>query len=92
MIEPRETSPARIEPWGPGNLPLLQQTLGDPEMTKHLGGPETAKKLADRQARYEQPGSRQYRIVDQATGEGIGWVGYWERRGAGKKSTRSDGP
>jgi RimJ/RimL family protein N-acetyltransferase len=79
VIEPRETSPARIEPWGPGNLPLLQQTLGDPEMTKHLGGPETPQKLAERQARYEQPGSRQYRIVDQATGEGIGYVGYWDR-------------
>jgi RimJ/RimL family protein N-acetyltransferase len=77
--------PARIEPWGSGNLALLQQTLGEPEMTKHLGGPETPEKLAERQARYEQPGSRQYRIVEPATGEGIGWVGYWERAWRGQQ-------
>jgi RimJ/RimL family protein N-acetyltransferase len=26
----------------------------------------------------EKADSRQYRIVDGASGEGIGWVGYWE--------------
>jgi RimJ/RimL family protein N-acetyltransferase len=68
---------ADIEPWGPGNLPLLE-LLNDPEMTKHVGGPETPEQLADRQARYEPEDSRQYRIVVE-TGEGAGWVGYWER-------------
>ena len=69
----------RIEPWGTGDLGLLEQCLGDPAMMTHLGGPETAEKIAERQSRYEQPGSRQYRIVDAATGEGAGYVGYWER-------------
>jgi RimJ/RimL family protein N-acetyltransferase len=68
-----------IEPWGEGDLPLLQKCLGDPAMMKHLGGPESREKIAERQARYEQPGSGQFKIVDEATGEGIGWVGYWER-------------
>jgi hypothetical protein len=32
----------RIEPWGTGDLPLLEKILGDPEMTRHLGRPERA--------------------------------------------------
>ena len=72
-------TPARIEPWGEGNLELLQKCLGDPAMMEHLGGPESAEKIAERQARYEQPDSKQFRIVDDASGEGAGWVGYWER-------------
>jgi RimJ/RimL family protein N-acetyltransferase len=67
----------RVEPWEPGNLELLHGLLGDPAMMAHLGGPETREKIASRQADYERPGSRQYRIV--LDGEGVGWVGYWER-------------
>jgi RimJ/RimL family protein N-acetyltransferase len=69
----------RIEPWSRADLPLLQQLLGDPAMMGHLGGPESPEQLAARQARYEQPDSLQFKIVDEPTGEGIGWVGYWER-------------
>jgi len=69
----------RIEPWGPDDRPLLEQTLSDPEMTRHLGGPERPEKIAKRQARYERPGSGQFKIVLEPTGEGVGWVGYWER-------------
>jgi RimJ/RimL family protein N-acetyltransferase len=54
-------------------------------MTQHLGGPERPAKLAERQARYEQPGSMQFKIVDDATGEGAGWVGYWEREWHGER-------
>jgi RimJ/RimL family protein N-acetyltransferase len=68
---------ARIEPWGAGDLPLLEK-LNDAEMTKHVGGPESPEKLAERQSKYEKADSRQYRIVDEASGEGVGWVGYWE--------------
>ena len=48
-------------------------------MMAHLGGPEPAAKIADRNRRYAEPRSRQYRIVLRATGEAVGWVGYWER-------------
>jgi RimJ/RimL family protein N-acetyltransferase len=65
----------RIEPWGEGDLPLLVK-LNDPEMTKHVGGPESPEKLADRQSRYEAD-SRQCKVVVQT--EGVGWVGYWMR-------------
>ena len=67
----------RIEPWGEGDLALLQQALLDPAMTAYVGGPETPEKVAERQTRYEQPGSRQYKVM--VDGEGAGWVGYWER-------------
>ena len=69
----------RLEPWGETDLPLLQKLLGDPVMMEHLGGPETEEKIAERQARYERPGSRQFKIVETATGDGVGYVGYWER-------------
>lgn len=73
----------RLEPWGKDDLPLLRRIMGDPAMTEHLGGPETEEKLAERQARYEregEPGSgRMFRIVDEATGEAAGSVGYWEK-------------
>ncbi len=67
----------RLEPWGTGDLALLQQCVGDPAMMEHVGGPESAEKIAERQSRYEHPDSKQYKIV--AAGEGVGWVGYWER-------------
>jgi RimJ/RimL family protein N-acetyltransferase len=69
----------RIEPWGEADLPLLEKLLGDPEMTRHVGGPESPEKIAERQARYESAGSGQFRIVDEASGELVGWVGYWGR-------------
>jgi len=67
----------RIEPWGPGDLGLLEQLVGDPAMMEHLGGPESAEKIAERQGRYEQPGSGMFKIV--CDGESCGSVGFWER-------------
>ena len=66
-----------LQPWSTGDLSLLQE-LNAPEMKQHIGGPETADQLIDRQAQFEAPGSRQFRIV-VAGSEPAGWVGYWER-------------
>jgi RimJ/RimL family protein N-acetyltransferase len=74
-----------IEEWGPGNLRLLERLLGDPKMMEHLGGPESAERIAKRQSDYEQPGSLQFRIVDPETGDGAGWVGLWERDWRGER-------
>jgi RimJ/RimL family protein N-acetyltransferase len=67
----------RIEPWGEGGLSLLEQ-LNTPEMTRHVGGPETSDELAARQAKFERRDSRQYSLVAEPEGEAAGWVGYWE--------------
>jgi RimJ/RimL family protein N-acetyltransferase len=75
--------PVRIETWGADDLLLLKKTLGDPEMTKHLGGPESDEKLAERQRRFERLAEsgkgRMFKILDEATGEAVGSVGYWQR-------------
>jgi RimJ/RimL family protein N-acetyltransferase len=68
-----------IEPWGTDDFPLLEQTVGDPRMMEHLGGPESPAKMAERQARFEQPGSGMFKVVDDASGNAVGSVGFWER-------------
>ena len=59
-----------LEPWGSGDLPLLERLMGDPRMTEHLGGPESPEQLGDRQGRYERlaGGDRMFKIVDVASG------------------------
>jgi RimJ/RimL family protein N-acetyltransferase len=71
-----------LEPWGSGDLPLLERLMGDPRMTEHLGGPEKPDKLRERQNRYERLGDsdRMFKIVDVASGVGVGSVGYWTKR------------
>jgi RimJ/RimL family protein N-acetyltransferase len=76
----------RLESWGEHDLPLLEKLLGDPEMMAHLGGPESSEKIAERQVRYvadehvaDSSKSRMFKIVDVSSGEGVGWVGYWQR-------------
>jgi RimJ/RimL family protein N-acetyltransferase len=60
----------------------LKKTLGDPEMTKYLGSPESDEQLLKRQTRYErfaeEGQGRMLKMVLEATGEGVGKVGYWD--------------
>jgi hypothetical protein len=62
----------RLEPWGAGDRELLDALLGEPAMTDHLGGPESAEKLADRQRRCGQDPRQSKILVD---GHPAGWVG-----------------
>jgi RimJ/RimL family protein N-acetyltransferase len=73
----RALSDVRLEPWGEGDLALLRRLVGDPAMMVHLGGAESEAKIADRQTRYAQAGSNQFKVV--ADSEDAGWVGYWDR-------------
>jgi RimJ/RimL family protein N-acetyltransferase len=57
--------------------------LRDPAMMEHLGGPETEEKIAQRDVNYARSRD-QFKIVDAETGEGVGWVGYWEREWDGE--------
>jgi RimJ/RimL family protein N-acetyltransferase len=78
-----EGAGVRLEPWAQDDLPLVRRVMGDPAMTEHLGGPETEEKLLERQARYERLGEagsgRMFKILDEATDEPAGSVGYWEK-------------
>jgi len=55
--------------------------MGDPRMTKHLGGSESPDKLRERQGRYGrlEGGDHMFKIVDVATGAGVGSVGFWRK-------------
>jgi RimJ/RimL family protein N-acetyltransferase len=73
-----------LHPWSDSDLPILQMTLGNPQMMEHLGGIETPEQIAKRHARFlrhEPPGDMfTIRIEDQAAP--VGSIGFWERLGA----------
>ncbi|WP_203581035.1 GNAT family N-acetyltransferase [Microbacterium hibisci] len=68
-----------LAPWGPDDLPLLERG-NTPEMTAHLGGPETAAQLEERQERYLRLMAAgeavMYRI--ELGGAPVGGIGYWQ--------------
>lgn len=75
------TQTVRLEAWTEAGLSLLRQA-NTPEMTAHLGGPETEDKLLDRHRRYLQPddpGAGQMFAVVLEDGQRAGIVGYWEQ-------------
>ena len=69
-----------LEQWIPASLELLRR-CNTPEMTAHLGGPESEEKLLARHDRYlgfweaEQQSAWPYRIVRD--GEDVGSLSYW---------------
>jgi RimJ/RimL family protein N-acetyltransferase len=75
------TAAVTLEAWGGGDLPLLERLMGDPRMTEHLGGPENADKLRERQSRYErrERGDQMFKIVEVASCAGVGSVGFWSK-------------
>ncbi len=84
-----DQSAVRIEPWSEGDLALDQQMLGDPAMTRYLGGPESDEQIAQRHARKlllpDSGTGRMFKIIHEATGEAIGSVGYWENTWRGEE-------
>jgi len=65
---------------------LLERTVGDPEMTRYLGGPEPPAKIHERHARYlgmdDPDGGRM--LVILAGDQPAGTHGYWKRDEDGK--------
>jgi RimJ/RimL family protein N-acetyltransferase len=62
--------------------------MGDPEMTIHLGGPESEEKIRDRHRRYCEldPADKgqMFAIVVEQGMVAVGSVGYWEREWHGE--------
>ncbi|MFF2844741.1 GNAT family N-acetyltransferase [Streptomyces sp. NPDC058001] len=90
-----ETTPTvRLEPWSEGDFDLLVRNNA-PEMTEHLGGPETEEQVAARHRRYlamDGTGGRMFRIALGAadteggragTTDAVGAIGYWVREWGG---------
>lgn len=70
-----------LRPYSDDDLGLLRRILGDPQMSRHLGGPETEHALAVRHERYltADPGTNGLSVIlvgDDRTP--AGWVGFWE--------------
>jgi RimJ/RimL family protein N-acetyltransferase len=73
--------------WGEGDLDLLVR-LNSHEMTEHLGGPESAEKLEDRQKRYvaaaQSESAYVWKVVLLPEGVGVGNVSFWDREWKGE--------
>jgi RimJ/RimL family protein N-acetyltransferase len=66
-----------LEPWRESDLPILQQS-NTPQMTAHLGGPESDEKVLDRHRRYVE-GHEMFRVVLLPEGESAGSTGFWAK-------------
>jgi len=73
-----------------GDLWVLQRTLGDPNQSLHLGGPENEKKLQDRHRKFialsaDPSAGCMFVIAVGPERDSAGTVGYWERDWDGQK-------
>jgi RimJ/RimL family protein N-acetyltransferase len=79
---PVTASRIRLQTWSDADLDLLRR-VNAPEMTEHLGGPETAEQILTRHQRYVELGDtgtgRMFSIVLLPQGEAVGNIGYWDR-------------
>ena len=72
----------QLERWTDEDMPLLVR-LNAPEMTEHLGGPETPEQLEKRHRRYvaavDSDAAHIFKVVLLAEGVPVGGVNFWER-------------
>jgi len=70
-----------LEPWSDADLPLLEKLLGDADMMKHLGGPESPEQIRQRHERYLHlpETDHMFTIVLRGGSDAVGNIGYWEK-------------
>ncbi len=72
-----------IQPWSDEDVTLLEKLLGDPNMMKHLGGPESSEQILRRHQRYlrlpEAGTDHMFKIVLGPASEAVGSIGYWRK-------------
>jgi RimJ/RimL family protein N-acetyltransferase len=79
----------RLVPWTEDDFQLLVR-LNSPEMTEHLGGPETKEQLELRQRRYvaaSQSATSAYifKAILEPDGVAVGGVNFWDREWKGEQ-------
>jgi RimJ/RimL family protein N-acetyltransferase len=80
-------SAVALRPWAPGDEWLLQRLLGDPEMTRRIGGPQSRSAIRARHERYLVADPEKHGLFAITAGraaEAVGWVGYWESEWRGE--------
>ncbi len=90
-LKPAGAPAVRLVPWAEEDLPLLV-ALNEPEMTEHLGGPETPEQVVARHRRYVAAAETgmmrddrgEYRafvrkITLEPDGSSVGNVNFWDR-------------
>jgi RimJ/RimL family protein N-acetyltransferase len=86
MAEKTRSHLLRLELYSEEDLPLLRRA-NTPEMTEHLGGPESEEQIMQRHHRYlETPGTGQAQMLKVLWGENsepVGMIGYWEKNWQG---------
>ena len=77
----------RLVPWTEDDFALLVR-LNAPEMTKHLGGPETLEQLERRHMRYMaaagSDSSHIFKAMLEPEGVSVGGVNFWDREWNGE--------
>lgn len=84
MSRVRNDARIELQPYTEQDLPLLERS-NTPEMTEHLGGPETHNQLELRLDRYVAATTghtRMFKVI--ADGVPAGGVGFWEREWHGE--------
>ena len=70
-----------LQPWSEKDLSLLEKLLGNPDMMKYLGGPESQEQIYERHQRFLRlPESDQmFKIVLGRDSKAVGSIGFWEK-------------
>jgi RimJ/RimL family protein N-acetyltransferase len=77
----------QLQPWSVNDFPLLH-LLNAPDMTEHVGGPESEEKLQKRQEKYVAGGPAgsggMFTVVLMPERQATGSIGYWQREWQGE--------
>ncbi|MGZ3498175.1 MAG: GNAT family N-acetyltransferase [Vulcanimicrobiaceae bacterium] len=71
-----------LRSWSDDDLPILEKTLGDQVMMKHLGGPENPAQIVARHARFlemtDSSKGTMFTIWLASASATVGTIGFWE--------------